>query len=103
MTGRGWSAAGLPAVGDDETLWTVAEAACHLGPPVLTVVEVRNLVRLARIDPVGKRRTTSLGQSGRYARVYRAVDLIKAYEGMHQIDRSLKRIPNSASQSSTGQ
>lgn len=77
---RGWTSEGLPTVGDDETLWTAAQAAVLLGPPDLSVSEVRRLIREQRIGAVGKRRTTGYGQSGRHARVYRAEELIKAYD-----------------------
>lgn len=80
VTGRGWSSEGLPTVGDDDKLWTVSEASQLLGPPELTPAQVRNLVKLAAIEPVGKRRTTRFGTSGRHARVYKAEELIKAYD-----------------------
>lgn len=81
MTGRGWSNAGLPAVGDDGTLWSVADAARLLGPPELSADQVRNLIRLAGVRPVGIRR---IGV-GRGARVYRADDLIRVYEALHGV------------------
>lgn len=87
MNGRGWTSKGLPTVGDDDTLWTVAEAACHLGPPVLSVTRVRQLVHIANIEPVGQRRTSPHGTAGRYARVYRAIDFIEAYEALSRIHR----------------
>lgn len=77
---RGWSSDGLKTVGDDETLWTAAEAAVLLGPPDLNVAEVRRLISLFNITAVGKRRTTGHGRAGRHARVYRATDLIEAYD-----------------------
>lgn len=77
---RGWSSDGLRTVGDDEKLWTAAEAAVLLGPPDLNVTEVRRLISLFNIQAVGKRRTTGHGQAGRHARVFRASDLIEAYD-----------------------
>jgi hypothetical protein len=77
---RGWSSQGLPVVADDEKLWTAAQAAVLLGPPDLSVSEVRRLIRERGLEPAGKRRTTGYGQSGRYARVYRAEELIEAYD-----------------------
>lgn len=77
---RGWSSEGLKAVGDDDTLWTAAEAAVLLGPPDLNVTEVRRLISLFNITPAGKRRTTGQGRAGRHARVYLASDLIEAYD-----------------------
>lgn len=81
--GRGWTSAELSVVTDDDRMWTVAQAACLLGPPCLPVWEVRLLAR--RMEPVGKRRTTAHGRSGRYARVYRAKDFIQAYEQLSKI------------------
>lgn len=77
---RGWSSDGLRTVGDDDTLWTAAEAAVLLGPPDLNVSEVRRLIGLFNIMPAGKRRTTGHGCSGRHARVYLASHLIEAYD-----------------------
>ena len=81
---RGWSSVGLKTVGDDVDLWTVSDASRLLGPPDLPVREVRNLVRIFSIDPVGKRRVTQDGHSGRHARVYPASELIKAYHAIQQ-------------------
>lgn len=79
--GRGWTSTDLKAVGDDDRLWTVAEAACLLGPPRLTIAQVRHLIAFPPgIEPVGKRRTSPRGQAGRYARVYRAKDFIEAHD-----------------------
>lgn len=89
MTSRGWSSKELPVVCEDENLWTVADAACTLGalpgdpdniPTSATVAKLRDLTRYHHITPVGKRRATAAGQSGRYARVYRAIDFIELYE-----------------------
>lgn len=81
---RGWTSAGLRTVGDDPALWTVAQAAAFLGPPILTVREVRNLVRIFSLEPVGKRRVTLVGQSGRHARVYQAEEFIRAYDAIQR-------------------
>lgn len=80
-----WTSKDLPAVGDDDQLWTVVDAASLFADSDLTlaesVAEARALVRLHRIQPVGKRRTSPQGRAGgRYARVYRAIDLIAAYD-----------------------
>lgn len=90
---RGWSSRQLPVVCDDENLWTVADAARALGAlpgdpenvsvPV-TAAKLRDLARYHHLDVVGKRRSTRTGQSGRYARVYRAIDFIELYEQMGQ-------------------
>lgn len=86
-TNRGWTAEGLPTVGDDPSLWTAGEAATLLGPPALSVDQVRHLIRLTGIAAVGRRRSTLSGYaaSGRYARVYKADDLIRAYEALHGV------------------
>lgn len=82
MTSRGWSSTGLRTVGDDETLWTVTDAANLLGPPRLSEIQVRQLVKMLNLKPRGKRRVTPLGQPGRHARVYEAEALIKAYDAL---------------------
>ena len=84
MNSRGWTSRGLKTVGDDPKLWTVAQAACLLGPPNLSVREVRNLVHIFNIEPVGKRRVTAEGQSGRHARVYEAGEFIRAYDAIQR-------------------
>lgn len=81
---KGWSSKGLKTVGDDPKYWTVADAARLLGPPVLDARAVRNLVNILGITPVGKRRVTQDGHSGRHARVYLAQDLIKAYHAIQK-------------------
>ena len=82
---KGWSSVGLKAVGDDENLWTVADAARLLGPPDLSEDFLRRLVHQTRMEPVGKRKTTINGRSGRYARVYRASDFIHVYETLSRL------------------
>lgn len=77
---RGWSSAELTLVGADERLWTVAEAARLLGPPVLDVAQVRQLVVMMQIKAVGTRAKEGPEKRGRQPRVYRAVDLIRAYD-----------------------
>lgn len=77
---KGWTSIGLKTVGDDDALWTASEAAVLLGPPDLSPDEVRHLIRLFSIEPAGKRRTTGHGIAGRHARVYRASELIEAYD-----------------------
>jgi hypothetical protein len=84
-TARGWSAKHLPAVGDDPLLWTAADAARLLGPPRLSDVDVRRIIRLLQLEPVGRRRTGAYGKSGRYARVFRSHDLICAFEALYQV------------------
>jgi hypothetical protein len=84
VTARGWSSAGLKVVGDDPEFWTVFDAAKFLGPPELSPEQVRQLVRMKHLEPEGKRRTTSYGTSGRYARVYSSIALIKAYDALSQ-------------------
>jgi len=85
VSGRGWSSANLRIVGDDPTLWTTGDAARLLGPPELSPVQVRELIRVTGLQPVGKRRVTARGQSGRHARVYWASDLIRAYDALYRV------------------
>jgi hypothetical protein len=83
---RGWSSEGLDVVAqDDPSLWSTANAAELLGPPQLTQAQVRQLIRLAGLEPAGKRRVTVAGKGGRHVRVYRASELIKAYEAISAI------------------
>jgi hypothetical protein len=77
---KGWTSENLKTVGDDDKLWTAAEAAVFLGPPDLNASEVRRLISLFNIKPVGKRRTTGHGLPGRHARVFLASELIEAYD-----------------------
>lgn len=82
MTRQGWSSEGLEVVKSTDRTWTVAEAAQWLGgaDKKLTPVKVRHLIEWFDLKPVGKKRTTPSGTSGRYARVYSSIDLIKAYD-----------------------
>jgi hypothetical protein len=86
---RGWTSYDLDTVTDDDTLWTVTEAAHHLGPlpgdpedtsALTTVAKLRDLTRLHRFAIAGKRRSSRPGHPGRYARVYRASAFIALYE-----------------------
>ena len=81
MTARGWSASDLPVVGDDEKLWTVAEAAARLLLPV-------SVVRLLAhgIKPVGRRRTAGAGKPGRCARVYHEKDFLDKHKKLYGDD-----------------
>jgi hypothetical protein len=83
-TRRGWTAQDLPQVKDDPELWTAADAARLLGPPELTTDQVRQLVRMLRLTPVGKRQTGGEHVGGRHARVYRAEALIKAFDDLYK-------------------
>jgi len=65
-------------------VWTAEEAARLLGPPQLTVTQVRSLIRVAALTPVGKRRAGTRG-AGRYARCYRAAELIRLYDAVEKI------------------
>lgn len=85
MTKRGWTSAHLTLVEDREKLWTVAEAATLLGPPVLDVTEVRRLISMMRIQPVGTRSQDGPDKRGRRPRVYRAIDLIRAYDMLSKV------------------
>lgn len=74
---RGYATRGLPVVAeDDERYWSVSDAASILGPPDLTEMQVRQLVHLLDMQPVGKR---SGGSRRRHVRVYDASKLARAY------------------------
>jgi hypothetical protein len=80
MTRRGWTTAGLTLVEADDRLWTIGEAARLLGPPVLKEYQVRQLVVMMQLKPVGTRRPDRVDKRGRQPRVYRAIDFIRAYD-----------------------
>lgn len=85
---RGWTSADLTPVGDDDTLWTIADTMRTLGalpgyedlPLAVSEARVRVLTQVFGKEPQGKRRTSPKGTPGRYARVYRAQDMIELYE-----------------------
>lgn len=77
---RGWSSAGLKALGDDPQWWSAEEASKLLGPPQLSPAQVRGLIRCAGLEPVGKRRVSG---KGRHARVYRAAELIRLFDAVY--------------------
>jgi hypothetical protein len=77
-----WSSAGLNLVGEDERLWTIEDAARYLGSPSLTATQVRHLIAMTNMQPVGQRRPQRLETRGRAARVYRAIDLIRAHDAL---------------------
>lgn len=88
---RGWTSQELDAVGDDEHLWTIADAARHLGPlpgdpqdmpNEATITKLRILARYHHLPPAGKRRSSRPGKPGRFARAYQAADFIALYERM---------------------
>lgn len=75
---RGWSSQNLSVVPLlDPEYWSVFDAAAILGPPKLTEEQVRNLIHLAKLQPAGKRHN---GSRRRHVRVYRAADLLRAYD-----------------------
>lgn len=93
---RGWTSADLTVVGDDEHLWTIADAARYLGPlpndpPTLPIPAVETKLRILtaalHLEPCGKRRTSKPGRPGRYARAYRAQDIIELYEVLGNVHR----------------
>lgn len=93
---RGWTSQDLPVVEDDDSLWTVAEAARLLGPPpndphnlptAAVITKLRILTCAFKFQPRGKRRTSPAGHPGRYARVYHATDFIELYEMIGSLER----------------
>lgn len=80
---RGWTSAGLQVISqDDASYWSTRDAAILLGGG-LKPEQIRSLIRLAGIQPAGKRHGPSK-KGGRYVRVYAAIDLIKAYEAISE-------------------
>lgn len=79
---HGWTSGELAVVKDDPRYWSVAEAAYLLGPPQLTEAQVRHLVRMFSLTPIGKRAN---GPRRRYVRVYNALELIEAYERLTEV------------------
>lgn len=79
MTERGWTTDGLALVEPDERLWTVSEAAQLLGKKPGSV---RWLIEELEIEPVGMQKQDGPEKRGRQPRVYRAVDLIRAYDAL---------------------
>lgn len=74
---RGYATRSLPVVAvDDERYWSVSDASSILGPPELNEMQVRQLVHLLNMQPVGKR---SGGSRRRHVRVYDAERLARAY------------------------
>jgi hypothetical protein len=87
-TKRGWSSAGLPLIeGHYDIYWSTTEAAYLLGPPQLSEEQVRQLVHLVGMQPVGKRWVK--GRGTRHVRVYRANELIRAYEAIAGVIESI--------------
>jgi hypothetical protein len=80
---RGYATGTLPVIAvDDERYWTVADAARLLGPPDLDEAQVRQLVNLCSLEPVGKRPG---GSRRRHVRVYRAEQLVRAYQAIASV------------------
>lgn len=78
MTQRGWTTTGLALIDEDERLWTVEQAARLLEKKPSGV---RWLIREMAIEPVGMHKQSGPERRGRQPRVYRAIDLIRAYDG----------------------
>jgi hypothetical protein len=74
---RGWTSDNLTVLERDETLWTVSEASRYM---LVAESEVRMVISFRRIQPVGTRKQDGPERRGRQPRVYRAIDLIKAYD-----------------------
>lgn len=84
MTERGWTSAGLSVVEQDDRLWTVAQAARYIAPAGVSLTnacaDVRWTIRRFNIQPVGTCKQDGPEKRGRQPRVYRAIDLIQAYD-----------------------
>jgi hypothetical protein len=87
MPQAGWSSKELPVLSDDQLgkNWTIAEAAGMLGPPELTELQLRQLVSMLGLQPVGRR-----PGSTRYVRAYKADDLIRLYEALATVTHPME-------------
>lgn len=80
---RGWTTVGLTLVDEDERLWTVAQAATFLGK---RQDDVRFVIRNSpAIAPVGMQKQIGPDKRGRQPRVYRAIDLIRAFDALSKV------------------
>jgi hypothetical protein len=90
---RGWSPDALPITPLDGKTWTVAEAEKVLDLNERQALALRNGIKYTHVFPVGRRRSTTPcrppgdrtysskgGRQGRYAKVYRAEELIELVE-----------------------
>lgn len=91
---RGWDPGVLPVVPLDGETWTVAEACLVLGLNSKQGMALRNSIQYTHVFPVGQRRSTAPSrppgdktysskgdtQRGRYAKVYKAEELIELVE-----------------------
>jgi hypothetical protein len=90
---RGWSPDALPVTPLDGKTWTVAEAVKVLDLNDKQALALRNGIKYTHVFPVGRRRSTAPcrppgdryysnkgGSQGRYAKVYRAEELIELVE-----------------------
>jgi hypothetical protein len=80
---RGYATRELPVIAsDDPRYWAVSDAATLLGPPDLSEAQVRQLIHLIGLEPVGKR---SGGSRRRHVRVYDANHLARAYAAIANV------------------
>ena len=80
---RGYATRNLPVVAEgDERYWSVSDASSILGPPDLSEMQVRQLVHLLNMQPIGKR---SGGSRRRHVRVYDASHLARAYAAIESV------------------
>jgi hypothetical protein len=86
---RGWTSAGLALVEQDDRLWTVAQAARFIAPAGLSeasaCADIRWTIRRLNIEPVGTCKQDGAERRGRQPRLYRAIDLIRAYDRFSRI------------------
>ena len=90
---RGWSPDSLPVTPLDGKTWTVAETVKILDLNSRQALALRNGIQFTHVFPVGRRRSTEPtrppgdrtysskgGKQGRYAKVYKADELIELVE-----------------------
>lgn len=77
---KGWE--GLPAVAPDGQNWPLDIAASIIGVPEK---DLRDLVRILGLPPVGTVRTSSYRRSGRNPRAYSGTKLVKICEAIRKL------------------
>jgi hypothetical protein len=82
--GKGWK--GLPEVPLNGEHWPVEFAADALG---IAPKDLRDLIRIAGVQPSGTAKIASFSRSGRHPRAYPADVLIKLYEAIYNIRSEL--------------
>lgn len=81
---RGW--AGLPEQPLDGQHWSVDVAAAWLGIPA---GDLRDLIRIVKLEPTGTAKMAAFRRSGRQPRVYASEALIMLHEMVYTLRQAL--------------